>query len=250
MKVIIEDKKICGIPVLDIYSADIKEKMPIIIMLHRGNGRKEENIERAYKYVKEGYFVTLFDAYGHGELKNDNEKSEKMTIERFLKWYLKTSEYLNIIINSYGENVYTDSSRIGLIGVSMGACTIYYNILKEKNPNVKAAVAIIGSPDWLTFVRKNFTDHFSESEIVKMEEYVKKSEPLNYNDKLIDFPLLMLNGVEDEFMPINNVRQAYDILQKNYLDKNSIKLVEFEGIGHEATSEMFDIGFIWLKKYL
>jgi hypothetical protein len=74
VKVVIEDRKVCGIPVLDVYETDINGKRPIVIMLHRGNGRKEENIERAYEYVKTGFFVTLFDAYGHGELKNENDK--------------------------------------------------------------------------------------------------------------------------------------------------------------------------------
>lgn len=255
MKVVIEDRKVCGIPVLDIYETNAA-KRPIVIMLHRGGGRKEENIEIAYEYAKKEFYVTLFDAYGHGELRDDNSQSGEMTIEKALKWYLETSMYLNIIINSYGECVYADFSRIGLIGVSMGACTIYYNILKERNPNVKAAVSIIGSPSWVSFVRRDLSSlpveglKYSEEDISEMERYVKQNEPLSYAKGFNDFPLLMLNGEKDELMPISNVRQAYDGLRKNYTDKQLIKLFEFEGAGHSTAPEMLQLGFQWLRKYV
>lgn len=44
MKIIIEDRKVCNIPILDVHEIGIQEKRPVLIMLHGGNGRKEKYI--------------------------------------------------------------------------------------------------------------------------------------------------------------------------------------------------------------
>lgn len=261
MKIVIEDRNVCGIPILDVHEIDIKEKRPIIIMLHGGNSSKEKNIERAYKFVKRGFYVTLFDAYGHGELKNKNKildiiNTEKSNIDNLLRVYCETSQYINTIINSYKDNVYADSNRIGLLGVSMGAHTIYYHVLKEKNPKVKVAVPINGSPIWQSFVRRYISNsptdvlNFNEDDIIKIEKYIESIEPLNYAGNAKDFPLLMLNGEKDELIPINNIRQSYINLQNNYKDKQLIKFIEFEGIGHTTTSQMLEFACEWIKKHI
>ena len=145
---------------MDVYDFNEKETRPIVIMLHGGgDGRKEKYIERALEYAKNGYFVTLFDAYGHGELKNVSEKvkltgNDASNIDKLFWVYTETSKYINVIIDFYKDIIYADSDRIGLIGVSMGAHTIYYYIINERYPKVKVAVCINGSPSWVNFVRK------------------------------------------------------------------------------------------------
>jgi len=261
MKTVIEYRKVFNIPILDVYEIDIQEKRPILIMLHGGNSKKEKYIERAYEFVRKGFFVTLFDAYGHGELKNTSEifeitNSEKADIDKLLRVYVETSKYINSIIDSYGNNIYADSSRIGLMGVSMGAHTIYFHILKERNPLIKVAVAINGSPIWTSFVRRYIANssakslNINDKDIIKVEKYIEIIEPLNYKENIKDFPLLMLNGEKDELIPITNIRKSYGILQNKYVDKELIKFIELEGIGHVVTSETLEIASEWLKKYI
>jgi dienelactone hydrolase len=258
MKIVVEDRNVCNIPILDVYELDVNEKRPIIIMLHGANGCKEKYIERAYEFVKRGFFVTLFDAYGHGELKNENEiiDIKKSNIDKLLRVYFETSQYINTIINSYKDCAYADSTRVGLLGVSMGAHTIYYHILKEKNPNVKVAVPINGSPTWKSFVRRYISNspteasNFNENDIMRIEKYIESIEPLNYAKNSNDLPLLMLNGEKDELIPINNIRESYSKLQDNYKDQQLVKFVEFEGIGHTVTPQMLEVACEWFKKYL
>lgn len=261
MKTVIEYRKVSGIPILDLYEIDVQEKRPILIMLHGGNSNKEKNIERAYEFVKKGFFVTLFDAYGHGELQNTGEifeitDTQKSHIDKLLKVYVETSKYINTIIDSYRNSIYADSDRIGLIGVSMGAHTIYYHTLKERNPHIKVAVPINGSPIWTNFVRRYISKetvnslNISEENIIKVEKYIENIEPLNYKENSKDFPLLMLNGEKDELIPITNIRQSYKILQSEYSDKQLIKFIEFEGVGHVVTPKTLEIACEWLKKYI
>lgn len=261
MKIIIQDRNVCNIPILDIFEANEKEKRPIVIMLHGAKGRKEKYIERALKYVKNGYFVTLFDAYGHGELSNLYEKLDitgydESKINKLLRFYTDTSKYINIIVDSYKDIIYADSDRIGLIGVSMGAHTIYYNIAKEKNPKIKVAVAINGSPSWINFVRRyvaaipDGNTRFSENKIIKIEKYMKTIEPINYFNNFNNFPLLILNGKMDKLIPINDVRKSYTKLQSSYDKKELIKFIEYEEIGHTVTTEMLEEAYRWIKVHI
>lgn len=261
MKIIIQDRNVCNIPILDLYEANEKENRPIVIMLHGAKGRKEKYIERALEYAKNGYFVTLFDAYGHGELRNIYENVEltgydKSNIDKLLRVYFETSKYINIIIDSYKDIIYADSDRIGLIGVSMGAHTIYYNIAKERNPKVKVVVSINGSPSWVNFVRRYVASipdgyiRFSENEIIKAEKYMKTIEPINYVNNFNDFPLLILNGKMDKLIPINDVRNSYTELQRNYDNKQLIKFIEYEEVGHTVTTEMLEEAYRWIKVHI
>ncbi|MEW8956747.1 alpha/beta hydrolase family protein [Clostridium sp.] len=226
----------------------------MIIILHGGNGKKEKHIEKAYDFVKKGFFVTLFDAYGHGELKSiDNTKD--FNIDNLLKCYLETTKSINIISNSYEDNIYGDLNRIGLMGISMGAHTIYYNILKERKSNIKAAVPINGSPCWITFVRRyinNISDKnlfFANEEIIKLENYMKNIHPLSSKGS-IDFPLLMLNGEKDNLIPIDVVKKSYNQLKETYTQKELIKIIEYKDTGHIVIPEMLESACNWFKKYL
>lgn len=261
MKMILQERNVFGIPMLDVFQFDVKEKRPIVILLHGANGSKEKYIERAFKFAKNGFFVTLFDAYGHGELKNNSESEEiagydKANIDKLTKVYIETSKYINIIVNSYEDNEYSDSNRIALVGVSMGAFTIYYNILNERNPKVKVAVPINGSPSWVSFVRKYASTipvekiTFTESDIIKAEKYIETIEPLNSIRNLADFPLLMLNGEKDELIPIDDIRKSYTKLQAKYMDKDKIRFIEYAEIGHTVTPKMLEDACRWIKEYV
>lgn len=256
-----QDRNVCNIPILDIYESSEKENRPIVIMLHGAKARKEKYIERALEYAKNGYFVTLFDAYGHGELSNIYEKVEltgydKSNIDKLLRCYTETSKYINIIADSYKDIIYADSDRIALIGVSMGAHTIYYNIAKERNPKIKAAVAINGSPSWVNFVRRyveaipDGDKRFCENEIIQVEKYIETIEPLNYYYNFGDFPLLILNGKMDKLIPINDVRKSYTKLQSNYNNRQLIEFIEYEEIGHTVTTEMLEEAYRWIEMHI
>lgn len=255
MRVIIENKSVCKIPVLDIYNMDAVERQPMIFILHGATGKKENNIERAYEFAKEGFFVVLFDAYRHGELKDENTYSQQDAAEVF-KVYSETSSYINILIDSYKDNSFADFERIGLMGISMGAHTIYNYITKERSPNVKVAVPIIGSPVWTGFVRRfigympDLAQKMDEQQIVRIEKYVDSIQPYKHLQKVKDFPLLMLNGETDERISINDLRNVYTELLGVYSQKDYIKFIEYKGVGHQATQNMMLEARSWFKKYL
>jgi len=256
MKIIIEKSKVKTIPVVNVYDAEAREKLPVIIMLHGATGKKEDNLERAKMFVEHGFYVLLFDAYGHGELKVEKNE-EKYDIHELLKMYLETSKYINQLIGYYREHTdFGDFNRVGLLGFSMGAHTIYHYIARERQTCIKASVPIIGSPVWKGFVRKFIEANkgvekiFDERKIVEFEEYITEIQPSSYINNIKDFPLLMLNGQLDERVPIETIRDFYLKASSIYTYDDNINFIEYKGVGHKVTEEMLSSATKWFKKYL
>ncbi len=252
MQIIIEDKRVKHIPVLDVYQGDPSEKQRLIIMLHGLTSSKETGLANAYRLATQGFRIVLFDAYRHGELADEQFLS--------LNYFQKTMETTNIIIETvkyidilieYYEDNDALSGNIGLIGFSMGGVIVYTYISGDKHPAVKAAVPVVASPAGGTLRRliqkaPQSERYWDEAKIALAE----REAPIHRLKELKDFPLLMLNGVVDDHFAIEDVRDCYHQLRQNYTDKEKIKFIEYPDIGHHVTSEMIDEAIVWFRKFL
>lgn len=206
--------------------------------------------------MKQGFYVLLFDAYGHGELKTLKDDNS-YEINELLKVYLETSKYINQVINFYKHNNgFGDFNRVGLLGFSMGAHTIYYYITRERQMGSRAAVPVIGSPSWVSFVRrfiksiKELEGLYEERKITEIEYYISKIQPLNFISNIKDFPLLIINGEIDERIQIEDIREFYKNTYQLYDNKENIRFIEHKGVGHKVTEEMLNSTIKWFIRYL
>lgn len=253
MWIIIEEQTINEIPVLNVYNPNSMEKLPIIMILHGFSGCKESNLQDAYRFAKEGYYVVSFDAFRHGELMDDEFKRlSKLERSRdFWNITLKTTQIINPLIDSYQANEKADYRRVGLLGRSMGGVIIYNYLTGNRHPNLKAAVPMIATPSWVSLEREYFKineaarQYYNEAESKRIAEI----EPYRKLHLVKDFPLLMLNGVNDPEMPIMEVRRSFFEMRQRYGNKELIQLMEYE-VGHQVTGEMIDQALDWFKKYL
>lgn len=254
MKVIIENKHISNIPTLEMYNNDISVKKPLVFIMHGLGSAKERNLEYGYKLVQQGFFVVSFDAYMHGEQETEEFKN-KNYFEKFLKVFdvvMETTKYIDILIENYKNDSRIDTNRIGLVGVSMGGFIIYNYLANNKRNNIKAAVPIISSPYWSNtsreFANKNpdASKYFDEEDL----EYIKSIEPINALKAIKDFPLLMINGEKDELISIEGARESLAILKGSYSNKDRIKLIEYQDIGHERGPGMIIDAGKWLKSFV
>ena len=61
----------------------------------------------------------------------------------------------------------------------------------------------------------------------------------------------MLNGVQDEMVPIDGPRQLYERLQRLYQKQpERLSFIAYEGVGHEFTEEMRHEAVRWFKRFL
>jgi uncharacterized protein len=244
-----------GLPVLNLYNPEQKGRSPLIIILHGLGGNKEQLIEHANKFVRLGFYISVFDLHRHGAW-NDSDFNRLTVFEMMGDIYSITFEslkYLEAIINYHSRTAEIDINRTGLMGISLGGNIIYHYIAKE-DQRVRAAVPMITTPkvgDSLRDMPKNFPEISKRSR--DFAEETKKAavnQPYNKLKTLKDFPLLMLNSDEDPFWPTPYVRDFYNEVLRNYTDPEKIKLIEYPGIGHNVTDDMITQAGIWFKKYL
>lgn len=255
MKFILENKEISGIPVLEIYQTNIYEKRPLIFLIHGLTGKKENMVEYGLEFAKEGFYLCLFDAYMHGELKSDtiNNLDDYINLKPnlFFNIHDETAKNINILLDSYANSKSTDWNRVGLTGISMGGLVIFKYLTNYYRENIKAAVPMLGSPAWYNGITNymstmNKPDFYSQEDL----DYLKKIEPFNVIKNIKNVPLLMLNGENDSTIPIKDIRICFNTLRENYINEDRLKLIEYPGIGHQVTDDMVNETKIWFKKFL
>ncbi len=253
MEILINKEKIRDISLIEVYPKPINEDLPFVIFLHEFGGRKENHIENAKTITEKGYRVLLLDAFLHGE--NVNAEYEDISplkkLEQIEKIYCKTSDYIGQIVNELKRDK-NRNCNVGLLGISLGGCSVLHHIIRKMHPAIKAAAVMIASPYWANHLRRTVEEY------PKLQEYLTKQvinriseiEPSNFMEEFTDLPLLFQNGSSDKLVPIDDVRKCVHKIKRNYRDEKRIRSIEYENIGHECTSEMLNVAINWFDLYL
>lgn len=253
MEVVVRNRTIEDIPVLEVHQKDEESKKPLVLLYHGYLGRKEFILPQAYHLAAKGFFVVVPDAYGHGE-RSGNSLVDLMTA------IVKTVPDINKLIESYKDSDYADYTRAGLAGYSMGGC-ITFHYLVSCDKKIKAAVPVISTPDWVSIAdRFNTPEKISElkalgiikhdEDILELRNLAEKIQPINNYMQMKDTPLLMLCGEKDEVTPCHGVERLYELLEPLYHNKESLRYIIYPGVGHGDTVEMnFELAD-WMKKFL
>jgi dienelactone hydrolase len=254
LRVIIEERQPGGLPVLEIYNPDMAGNPPIVIVLHGFNSSKERNMSDSYRLVKKGFYVVAMDAWRHGDLM-DEAFAQLSRMERngdFWNIVIKTTPMLKNLVDYYATYKKADGSRIGLLGRSMGGMVIYDYLTTSRSSKIKSAVVLVSTPAWASFERKFFQKNPVIQPLLNPDtsRKIAENEPVRKLASIRDFPLLLINGVNDPVIPIDDVRESFTKLQMDYEDKTRVRLSEYEGTGHQVTTAMIDEAADWFGKYL
>lgn len=240
-----------NISLMELYSNEGTTKKPMILLFHGYLCFKELHIMHAYNLARHGFFVVLPDAYGHGERNTTGVSSN------FFEAALNTTGEINFLIDSYSKDDRVDIARIGLSGFSMGGC-ITFNYMTGEDMRIKAAVPVIGTPDWVSIMKTEAANtEMRANGLVKsdddMEEYMRiasQVQPLNKFSNMKDIPLLILSGSMDPIIPIDGVKKFYEQLQPLYTNKDDIRHAVYNGLGHIDNLPMNMEMAQWFVKYL
>lgn len=247
MKVILENRLIHGIPLLECYTVNnsLKEedihKKCLIFFNHGFSSFKEEHYSSIIKLANHGFYVVALDAYLHGERINEpfvsgDYKEQQLKIFDVVR---RTSKDIDYLYNHHYNHLFNDYS---VMGISMGGAIAFYTATISKH--IKGIIPVLGTPSFVEFAKyKMKVNHLREDEYKEFIEDLTIDDPMIQEDLFEKLKILMLTGDRDEVVPDKWAKELYESLTKK-TNNNNIKLITYD-TEHEVTDKMIKDILSW-----
>jgi dienelactone hydrolase len=253
MAVLIENIRIDNIPALEVFQNGASNHLPMVVLVHGWNSRKEDMLFMAYGLAINGFFVVPIDVVGHGERMREGA----WTMDALFGLVHQTTEDINRVIAHYEGDTRVDVQRVGLSGISMGG-VVTYEYLTRDDKQIRAAVPMIGTPDFTSLISEDRADKIMSMLGLNLQntmniinpEMLRAMQPAQKMNLMDSVPLLMLNGVEDPLIDIKSVRDFYQRIKPLYSQPENVQLVEYPGVGHYTPYPMQMEALRWFQRYL
>jgi pimeloyl-ACP methyl ester carboxylesterase len=272
-KISLETYQVSEIPITTMVD-ELAECQPVVFYLHGLSADKRDGLSLGYRLVEAGcYFVTV-DAPMHGERK-DRRLHALMEGEADLVYPTDTgldvfflvheiivqlAQDVGTLIGHLSEDGRADTSRIGVIGASMGGFASFY--LAAHDPRVRAAVPMIGIPAfaarWADVVLEasayeQWADAMvaAEEETARRNAFMERIDPFRKLEGFFPKPLLMICGDQDLAAPKKYCVDLYRKLKPIYATQpERLSLNIYDDAGHRVTTAMMDDASNWFRRYL
>ena len=151
MTISFERRMLGAAPVLIAFPEERTRGLPAVLWFHGFGVDKEMHRPELERLAEAGFLAVGVDAAGHGERAlPDLEQRKAGTQEDALRTVLElapqTARDVPAIVDTLAAEGLADPKRVAVAGISMGGYVVYSAVLAE--PRIRAAVAILGSPDW------------------------------------------------------------------------------------------------------
>ena len=235
-----------GIPSLVVFPKGA-ENLPVVVFVHGHSGSKIGSIGPALLLAEAGFLCVAIDARFHGERRpEDFEKRSRIDfVGSFLKAIKGTTTDVSRIIDALASDPRADVERVGMAGISMGGFITFHAAVKERR--IKAAVPLIGTPDFQVFEGR--PELFALSEKLVLD--LRKSSPLLSYEKLAGKALLVQNGAADKIVPVAGARKLDRKLTA--LGKKrpiTYRYIEYPDLGHDVPDVMLEETVRWFAEHL
>lgn len=230
---------------------------PIVLLLHGLGQTKEEwwedsGFEVSKRLIAQGFAVLALDAQYHGERRLNNDFDHP--------WNLLTTHqgirYRDMVLQSVVEyrkavdylatRAEIDTSRIGVMGYSMGAGMTFMLVASESR--IKVGIACVCVPAGVTalrrFVYENATDDQLQEIAQTLQTRTEATHAQNYAKGVGSRPFLMIAAARDEFYTIEEARQLYDLIP------SPVKELKVFDSGHSLPPEYALKVAQWFELYL
>ena len=251
MKIIIDHHTISGIPVLEFYNAEALGKLLMVIILHGFTGRKEDHLLHGYMLACQDFFAVAVDLPMHGEL-GDPSATPAQVSPHLVEIAMQTMDLLDRLVDIYSIHPLADTSRMGLLGISLGGTFIYFYLSRRRANYKSAATLISGATPFLAKTFRGLQIHFPHFGVT--DEFITFIESLApqfpFLEGVKDFPLLIQNGAQDPIIPIDEVRKMVTKARMNYSKPELLELIDYPEYGHDNPLIMYQKAIEWFRKTL
>ena len=236
--------------------------MPVVIFLHGMGGSKEGDARHMRDLAGKGFFVLAIDAYLHGERKIPGmfqaarvtgDLGEDNAIWFHQSSVSHTARDVSRIIDALSARSDVDTSRIGIMGISMGSSTCM--VLAWKEPRISVVVGFIGAVDFRYDVTKTAPGPGQDAKwkalSPRVRQLVESIDPKGRKAAVAPKALFLANGARDKGIDIQSIKTFVKDLQPLYKDHpDRLKFLEEPDAGHSVTDRMWKEGSEWLLRYL
>lgn len=247
MKVILENRLIHGIPLLECYTIDqsvheesLGDKC-LLFFNHGLDGVKEGNYTSIIELAKHGFYVVALDAYLHGERRREpfisgDYKERQLMIFDIVR---RTSKDIDYLYNHHYNKLFNNYS---VMGISMGGAVAFYTATISKH--IKGIIPVIGSPSFVEFAKyKMLMNNWREEEYEDFIKQLEVDDPLKDQVSFEKIKVLMLTGDRDERVPDKWAKELNERLS-NQGRNSQVKLISYDA-EHEVTDKMIKDILAW-----
>ena len=250
----IKNETIAAVPALHVVKADLDHKiLPTIFFFHGYTSAKEHNLHVAYLLAEKGFRIVLPDALHHGK----REKTligEKRDLS-FWEIVLTSIKELEQMKTALVKREIIDGNRVGVIGTSMGAITMYGALAAYDW--IKTAVSFMGTAYYETFARAQLSMIEEKGMLLEpklKERVLNQIKPFDLSaqlDKLAGRPLLIWHGKEDRVVPYPFSEKLYQELLASYeFAPEHLQLVAEDRTDHKVTRLAVLRSVEWFEDHL
>ena len=233
----------------DIHLPDnIPEPFPCVITSHgyKSHRDSEKYFRIGHRFSLEGIAVYRFDHRGALNGESDGE-FEDTTLSR-------RTEDIMAAIDAVCGVPEIDSSRIGLLGSSLGGM----DVLLARSEKIKAGVVMATpftfpppSDEMESALReKGYYDYSDGTRIRK--EFYEDIQQYNLQEEIkqIQYPLLVIHGYLDELVPHHHAEVLYSAIGSEIKDLKMIEGADHSFSELDKLNEVLGYAMDWFKKYL
>lgn len=215
------------------------------VLLYHGLSSSKETQEKELEQLARHSFLAVgIDAVGHGE-RRYADFEQRMDSDR---WYLEmlsmvqeTAREVPSVIAHLRE-LSDGLGEVALVGISMGACIVYSALAHHDLP-LKAAVPILGSPDFSMGGRRPLPEDWWEQ------------SPHHRPDRFAPLPMLIQNAGQDQHVSPEPARDFAGKLQPHYQScPHRLEYVEYSESDHfmrpQDWEAMWNRTMNWCAHYL
>jgi pimeloyl-ACP methyl ester carboxylesterase len=249
---VIEERIIQEIPVLVGFEPSGPDR-PLKILSHGFTRSREDWRDRIPKLVARGYFAAALDNRGHGQRNrpgfltraNRDGTWEVLEIRKLID---ETAEDIRAVIDGILRVETVDGARIGVAGVSMGAfASLKATVL---DPRVRAVVSNIGSPFWDDEFPGTIEENDPDRRRI-LQDFAAGHQPAAFPERFFPRAVLFQTGGVDPHLDPRRVSEFARRLGDSYaghLERE--QCIEYPGIAHEFTPEMWAKALGWFERFL
>lgn len=211
-KIIIDDGEAYIYGVI-VKRADLTGKVPGILLIHGLGGDHTMMLGFAKELAYRGYVAMAIDAAGHGRsgLVNEGNTDIGITLSQLknVKYSFLFQVYLSAVraINALKIDPNVNTSKLGVIGASMGGLTTY--VVLAIRDDVKVGIPIVASGCLTCMIESGGLANFVISKDIGLSNSLINNstylDPLFYASKIEGKRIFILFSTHDEFFPIEGL---------------------------------------------